>query len=455
MPHPRAALRRLAAVAALAGASVMGASCFLPDANITTAQGSGGSGSSFGLRPVDGVTLFVPPTGPRVSAPSGTAMQRHLVFANRWWLFYLTGSGLVAQSSPDFRSWTPPPTEITSSTGIPLLVAEPVDGRSFGIDTQPLDDSDSILHVGLTGLGGKGSGRQHARALVGLGTLSFDPVSDLSGVVAPPDLPDGTVTVLGIGSPHVIVDFASVGTPGASGGACAQTAGSPDDGGAWDGAFSAPLSLDVDGGSSDVTLRGGLALDGRIAMVWRDGTAIRYAGLVEGPTPAGRGTLGDPGDGGAPVARTFAACAQPPVPQEVPARVHVLSWGPGGFVYHSSTDGQSWESFPPPGPPFGGVVGELFLACGPDGVYAFTIDPSDQRIRAARWDEANNWSNWDTAVTPVAVTPLPSHQRCFLSGYDRVAPAGIGLLWTEADDCAASGGSTPELHGALVPLVRE
>src|SRR5262249_36553055 len=132
-------------------------------------------------------------------------------------------------------------------------------------------------------------------------------------------------------------------------------------------------------------------------------------------------------------ARDWAVCVGSASKQGPPV-AHLVASDGTSFHRFESTDGTSWtprssspESLPAP-------VSELFLACGTGRLYAFTIGAAADGypIRGASWNAGSDtWTAWSTVVS----APPARKQRCFLGGYDRVVMPGIGLLWTESDDC--------------------
>ena len=433
-------MRSAALAAAAVAACSLGAACFEPEAFIHQG-GSGGGGGPPALNVPVAPEVALPVSAPASVAPTGTAMQRHLVYAGGvWWFFYLTDGGVTFSSSSDFQTWQPAP----GPASLLALDVAVFDGRLFGVDTQPIDTSTDIVHFGLTGVSGTGAVRQHGRAVVLLGKLQFDPSVVVVDAGAPQHLPDGTVTLVGDESPPLIHDYASGSTPSAACGTCTETSVNADDGGAWSGGFGAPVSLDMPGSAHDVRLRGAMSLHGTPVTVWRDAQTLRYASVLD-PSHIADGSLGQD-DAGAPDARTFAICAEPSFPQ-YPNMGHMLEWTPGGFTHRTTGDGAYWQRRAPPDAPFSQDLTELFLACGPDSAYAFTIDPSDGRIVVARWDPVTFWSAWTTAVGPApAGTP-----RCFLSGFERQSELGIGIVWTEGAGCTGPQASV-EVHGAFVSV---
>jgi hypothetical protein len=386
-----------------------------------------------------------------VMAPSGNGTQRHLINAGgRWWAFYPTASGVAVNTSTDFETWTPnadPPSgsptlgyDVTPSAG-------QVDGRTFGVDTESINFTE-VVHLSLSGSTTTTNRVDHARAFLSTGAgLGFDTANAMAipNVYSAGQV-DGTVTLIALPAPCQVFDFASLAFPDA-GDSCVLSATSTDDGKTgepWMSDFT-PTALPDDRGPV-VPIRGAVALPGHVAVLWPSQSGLLWS----------RRSLSDPGSAWSAPAlvgagatttggRDWGVCAEPGAP--TPA-AHLLTTDDMGFHHFESTDGMGWTQQPSSPEGLGAPVDELFLACGAGRVHAFTISGTAMGypIQEAVWDgDTGQWSGWGTVVAP---SPALA-QRCYLAGFDRVVDGvGIGLLWTESDDCTQP--APMQLYGALV-----
>jgi len=437
-------LRILGTLGTLA-TGALGASCILPEATVVS---GGGGGTPLGTAMP--VVIVLQDDVPAM-ALSGNATQHHLIYAeDQWWALYPTSQVVNANTSRDFITWAPNQggggTKPTLHYDVPPAT---IDGRIFGADTAIIDGTD-VVHVSLSGSEMPGNREEHDRATVVNGT----PLSELdfgkgfamstSNVYARANGADGTVTT--IASNHQIFDFASLGMPVCT--CCALESVADDSGASWTSGFEAPEQLD-DGNGTAVAIRGAVALPGSVALLWPSGDDLLFSsrplaspGKWSPSQPMAAQPLGISSERGA---RDWAECVGSS--SRIPT-AHLLAAGGAGFQHFESTDGANWtpRASSPKAP--GAAVSELFLACGSDQLYAFTIGAATDGypIQGTLWDAgADQWSDWTTIVSG----PPTRAQRCFLSGSDQVAGVGIGLIWTESDDC-----TQPEpvsLYGALVP----
>jgi hypothetical protein len=425
-----------------AGGMALGASCILPSATVVE---TGASDTS--VVPV----LLAQGDAGVVVAPSGNGTQRHLIYASgQWWAFYPTSSVVAVTTSPDFRSWAPNPGTSGKSSTLSYDVAPPagqVDGRTFGVDTESIGGT-SVVHLSLSGSTMTSNRVDHARAVISTDTgLGFDSsvAMAIDGVYS--GQVDGTVTLIAEPAPFHVFDFVSLSYPDA-GDSWVLSAGNTDDGETnqlWMGDFT--LTALPDGLGSAVPIRGAVALAGYIAVLWPSQSNLLWserllsepASAWSTPTQVGASatTMGG---------RDWGLCAEPGVQKPV---AHLLATDDTGFHHFENTNGTSWTPQQHSPPSLGAPPSELFLACGAGRVYAFAIGATTPGypIQETVWDASTDaWSDWGTVVAPA---PAPS-QRCYLAGFDRVVDGvGIGLLWTESDNCNEP--APLQLYGVLVP----
>jgi hypothetical protein len=417
------------------------ASCLLPEAQLvgsgggdtTSSTGSSTSSTSTGPftvtppQPTMSHSVVLPISGPSVLAPSGNPGQRHLVRAGgRWYAFYITGGGISYRASDDLETWQ---NEIFAFN---FDFGGAADGRNFGVDVQSVGGSD-VLHFSLSTSSGN-KVRAHARAVVPLGSSPiFDKVAN-SSTPGISSAPDGTISVIARAPDHTVFDFAAA-DPSCF--ACVTASDSPETGVAPGPSFGSPAGIDASSGP--IRVRSALALDSGTMLFWRSsGTLRASSNKGAGWAPAyDFPAITAPDD-----ARVFASCVQPANPG--PGTVGHLVWwsasGPRGFQHRTVDVGFDQKVIDPPE---GGIVqgsqavSDLVLACGMGRVHAFLVDPANpRRILGATWDVQQHWTGWST------VLEHPGDDICYLTAFDQAtsgAEPSVGLLWSEAKDCATPG----------------
>jgi hypothetical protein len=423
--------------------------------------GGGGSGTTMGLTSIAAVSVVPATDDTGVMAPSGNGTQRHLIFAgNQWWVFYPTAHGVNVRTSRDFELWQQNPDTPGGNAVLGYDSAPPpglVDGRTFGVDTETINGSE-VIHMSLSGPATSSDQIAHARTVVASGTsglgLGFDPANasatvDNENVLSAGQV-DGTVTLIALPVPCYVFDFASLAVANApQDDSWVLSAATPDTGeptGQWTGDFDVTPLPDHKGGPA-VPIRGAVPLPGYVAVLWpsQNKGALLWS---ETPLPPQAPSWSAPALVGTTMGgRDWGVCAEPGTP--TPA-AHLLTTDGTSFHHFENVNGTDWipQTFNPNALSVGASVSELFLACDTGEVHAFTILSAEQGypIQETVWDgSTGQWSEWTTVVEP---SPAIA-QRCYLAGFDRVVKGvGIGLLWTESDDCTAP--APVQLFGALV-----
>ncbi len=451
------------------GGAVAMASCFLPEATIVDkpvtqeggadvfAPGDGGDVGDVGPQPDSGgadVTSTSdagPPPPPSAATSSlitgdsqvpdratGTAGQRHLIYANGyWWMLTVQpgngGQGALSYfDAPDPGNqaavWTYRGAAFQFNWGDNTNNSLPVNGRVFGVDTRTYGSTD-VLHIGLSNYESSPFPLAHTRCTVSGATLNCaSPTTATASSAKPLGISTGPTTI--ITTSGTVADFGDSTAPTNTFSA-AIVSPNTETGGAFTFGSGAAYNLNS-AGLNQIDNRSTMALTQGSFQFWlgkgNTGTTLFIAPQNGATWKTGTVVA----TAGAGVARTFASCAQGAVGR-------VLDWTDNnGFVL--STVDNTGTLTPASAPQALQAVTGLVLACGPNRVHAFASTQTGTSIQGASFDPQRGWSAWTNIVSQSGNT-IQS-----LTGFDRVAGKSkdeVGLAWTEFF-------GTPQIHSVIV-----
>jgi hypothetical protein len=394
-----------------------------------------GDSSALDARASDASTLDAHVTsGATVAASSGgisdgpgRPTQTHLVYATgsaQWWLFYIddTASALRTASSPDLVHWT-------SSTPVVLPMPLPY-GTSFSVATSEIAGVD-VIHVAL-GYTIPLDAHYHVRATITGTTITWGAVAEVgcsttSTIMAH----DGPAVV--IDSAHHVYDITSAyndnnactGTDGFYGNMDGTLSTNPDQGSAWNPAFTVPSFINF--APNHIQAHWGAPTTTGVLMVQTNGAAADPASNLTNLWSSMWN-----GAGWTQIVGVFSPDLVAALDANDWGAVHirdddvrvVLRTSDTGYRWFAY-NGAAWVEPAAAIPPQASIAGSgVFAATDGTSMWLFVVAAdAANTLRSIKFD-GTAWGSWTDVETSM-------HQRRYLAGYSTVSNGTIALSWTQ------------------------